>query len=298
MGELQPDSGVIEISRGYRIGHLAQHIKFTHECVLEEVCSVLTGERIYEEWKAEAILMGLGFSVDDMLTDPHEFSGGYQVKINLAKLLLAEPDMLLLDEPTNYLDIHSVRWLKQFLRKWDGEVILITHDRDFMDSVVSHILHIYRAGFRKTTGNTQNLYEQIQLEEENYEATRLNEARERKTEDWIKRFKAKATMAKRVQSKIKMLEKQDQKEKLADIESLDFEFNHLPISGNKKLVDVELLSFGYDKSNLFENLSFDISVGDKVCVIGRNGKGKSTLLKLLINSLMPRSGTIKLNPKN
>ena len=149
LNKLEPDSGEIEIPKGYKIGHLEQHIKFHHKTVTEEVCSVLPPEREYEGWKGEEILLGLGFSSEDMMRNPAEFSGGYQVKINLAKLLLDEPNMLLLDEPTNYLDIHSVRWLKKFLQDWDRELILITHDRDFMDSVINQTLNIHRGNFKK-----------------------------------------------------------------------------------------------------------------------------------------------------
>ena len=111
LGQLEPDSGEIIIPKGYKIGHLEQHIKFTHNTVIDEVCSILEGDREYETWKGESILTGLGFTYDEIYKDPKDFSGGYQVKINLAKLLLDEPNMLLLDEPTNYLDIHSIRWL-------------------------------------------------------------------------------------------------------------------------------------------------------------------------------------------
>ena len=142
IGKLEQDSGEIMMPKGYKIGHLDQHIKFTKETVIDEVCSVLTGDREYETWKGESILTGLGFSYDDMSKNPAEFSGGNQVKINLAKLLLDEPDMLLLDEPTNYLDIHSIKWLKNFLNDWRGELILVTHDRNFMNSVITHTLNI------------------------------------------------------------------------------------------------------------------------------------------------------------
>ena len=109
IGKLEQDSGEVMMPKGYKIGHLDQHIKFTEQTVIDEVCSVLSGDREYETWKGESILTGLGFSYDEMSKNPNAFSGGNQVKINLAKLLLDEPDMLLLDEPTNYLDIHSIK---------------------------------------------------------------------------------------------------------------------------------------------------------------------------------------------
>ncbi len=299
LGQLEQDSGEVEIPKGYKIGHLQQHIQFSHPTVLDEVCSVLPAEREYEGWKGEVILNGLGFSTDDFMKNPSEFSGGYQVKINLAKLLLDEPDMLLLDEPTNYLDIHSVRWLKKFLQDWQGELMLITHDRDFMDSVITSTLIIHRGNFRKTPGNTKNVREKIEAEEEIYEKTRVNEEKKReKTEEWINRFKAKASMASRAQSRMKMLEKQDVKEKLEHIQTLDFEFHYIPYVSKENLVEVSDLTFGYEgHETLIKKLSFRVALEDKICIIGKNGKGKSTLLKLITNDLTPVSGNVKVHSK-
>jgi ATP-binding cassette subfamily F protein 3 len=297
--QLEPDSGEIEIPRGYKIGHLEQHIHFTHNTVLEEICSVLPEDREHEGWKGENILYGLGFTYEDLEKDPKNFSGGYQVKLNLAKLLLLEPQMLLLDEPTNYLDIHSIRWLKEFLQNWRGELILITHDRGFMDSVITHTLIIHRNQFRKVPGNTKGLREKIAAEEEIYEKTRINEEKQRqKTQEWIDRFGAKASQASRVQSRVKMLEKIEVKEKLLDVDTLEFKFNHKEFGSKDNMVEVENLAFGYDPQNLLiNNLSFKVANGDKICVIGKNGKGKSTLLKLLTGDLSGLKGSVKINPK-
>jgi ATP-binding cassette subfamily F protein 3 len=296
--EVEPDEGAVHIPSGYRIGHLAQHIAFAHSLVIDEVCSVLSEERQYEGWKGESILMGLGFTLEDMLEDPNDFSGGEQVKIQLAKLLLAEPNMLLLDEPTNYLDIHSVRWLKSFLGKWDGEIILITHDRDFMDSIISHTLNIHRGQMKKIPGATEDAYAHIVTEEEHYEKTRQNVAKEReKTEAWIKRFKAKASMAKRVQSRVKLLEKQAQQEKLSEIASLDFVFNEAPVIQKGMLAVVDNLCFSYDNNPLIPPVSLEIGPHDRICVIGKNGKGKSTLLKLLVGELTPISGSVSMHDR-
>ena len=299
LGQLEPDSGEIIIPKGYKIGHLEQHIKFTHDTVLDEVTSILTGDREYEGWKGESILTGLGFSYDEMMQDPKDFSGGYQVKINLAKLLLDEPNMLLLDEPTNYLDIHSIRWLKKFLNDWRQELILITHDRDFMNSVISHTLNIHRGIFKKTSGNTENVMEKILEEEEIYNKTVLNESKKReKTEEWIKRYGSKASMASRAQSKVKMLEKNGKKEKLAAIVNLDFKFNYLPYASKENLLNIKKLNFYYNEENyLIKDVSFSIKKTDKICVIGKNGKGKSTLLKLVTKDLLPKSGDVNLHQK-
>lgn len=297
--KLEPDSGAVEIPRGYKIGHLEQHIHFTHNTVLEEICSVLPEDREHEGWKGENILYGLGFTYEDLEKDPKNFSGGYQVKLNLAKLLLVEPQMLLLDEPTNYLDIHSIRWLKEFLNDWRGELILVTHDRGFMDSVISHTLLIHRNEFKKVAGTTKGVREKIALEEEIYEKTRVNEDKQRqKTQEWIDRFGSKASQASRVQSRVKMLEKQDVKEKLAHVDSLEFKFNHMEFASKDNMIEAEGLAFGYDPQNLLiNNLSFKVANGDKICVIGKNGKGKSTLLKLLTGDLKTLKGAVKTNNK-
>ena len=291
-GKLEQDSGEVVMPKGYKIGHLDQHIKFTQKTVVDEVCSVLSGDREYERWKGESILTGLGFSYDDMAKDPAAFSGGNQVKINLAKLLLEESDMLLLDEPTNYLDIHSIKWLKRFLNEWRDELILVTHDRSFMNSVITHTLNIHRGEFKKTSGNTIKVLDKILNEEEIYNKTVENEAKKRaKTEAWINRFKSKASMATRAQSKIKMLEKTEKREKLGVAINLDFKFNYESYNGKENLINASKLEFYYDTENpLIKNLSFSIKNNDKICIIGKNGKGKSTLLKLITGDLEPING--------
>ncbi len=297
--KLEPDSGTVKIPNGYMIGHLEQHIAFSKNTVMDEVCSILPEEREYEQWKGEEILMGLGFTLEQMEKNPNEFSGGNQVKINLAKLLLGEPNMLLLDEPTNYLDIHSIRWLRKFLKSWQGEVVLITHDKAFMDSVISHTINIHRGNFKKTKGNTKDVLEKVLQEEEIYEKTRANQEKKRqKTEEWVNRFKAKASMASRAQSKMKMLDKEDVKEKLSKISTLDFKFNYEEYNSRENLLEVKDLTFGYDSKNiLFENLSFKIGINDKICVIGKNGKGKSTLLKIITENLTPIEGSTTTHDK-
>jgi len=134
-GEMEPDRGAVSIPKHYRLGYLQQHIQFGAATLLEEAARGLPEDEKDDLYKAEAILFGLGFTEDDLARPPTHFSGGFQLRLHLAKVLLARPQCLLLDEPTNYLDIVSMRWLKQFLSRWQGEFILISHDRDFMDSV-------------------------------------------------------------------------------------------------------------------------------------------------------------------
>jgi ATP-binding cassette subfamily F protein 3 len=299
LGKIEQDSGKVEISNNYQIGYLEQHLHFTKDTVIDEVASILPEDREYEVYKGEMILHGLGFSDEDFQKDPQQFSGGFQVKINLAKLLLMEPNLLLLDEPTNYLDIHSAKWLKGFLKDWPYEIVLITHDRLFMDSIITHTLNVHRGQFRKVPGNTQKIKEQIAQEEEIYEKTRVNQEKQRKeTQEWIDRFKSKASQASRAQSKMKMLDKQEVKEKLADVATLNFHFNYLPYQSKESMLQVNGLTFGYSPEELLiKNLSVKVNKGDKICVIGKNGKGKSTLLKLLAGEVKPLEGTVSQHEK-
>ena len=297
LGQEQPDSGNISIPDGYRTGHLSQHIRFTEDTVLKEAClSLPAGEGVKNEtYKAETILMGLGFSTDDFSFAPMKLSGGYQVRLNLAKVLVSDPDILLLDEPTNYLDIVSLRWLAQFLRGWQKELIIITHDRSFMDSVTTHTMVIHRFKIRKVAGPTEKAYQQLLLEEEIYEKTRMNDDKKRKeTEQFINRFRAKATKARAVQSRVKALQKKERLEKLSEIKNLEFRFNSAPFTG-RQLMEVKDLSFGFDHdgSRLIDGLSFYAGKTDRIAIIGKNGKGKTTLLNLLAGELSPLHGTVR-----
>lgn len=295
LGEESADQGELIIPRNYRIGTLKQHLHFTQSTILQEGMTALRAEAQFDEYKVEKMLMGLGFRKEDMDKAPSDFSGGYQIRLNLAKVLLEEPDCLLLDEPTNYLDILSMRWLVKFLRNFKGEMIIITHDRGFMDEVTTHTMGIWRQKLVKIPGNTDKYFEQIVLEEEIHEKTRVNSEKKRKDlQDFVDRFRAKATKAAQAQSRLKLLEKMPEIEALAMVASLDFEFNHKECPG-KVLMEAMDLSFGYDSSLLFKDLSFSIIRGEKVAIIGKNGKGKSTLLNLLAGELAPVHGTITKN---
>ena len=191
-GETHPDSGAIITPKNYRIGYVRQQIQFTQDTVLAEGMTGLSEAEKDHHWKVEKILFGLGFTASDMARHPGEFSGGFQVRLNLAKVLVAEPDLLLLDEPTNYLDITSIRWITRFLNTWPRELLLITHDRGFMDGIVTHTVGIHRRKIRKFPGNTEKYYAQIAQEEEIYEKTRINDEKRRKeVELFITRFRAK-----------------------------------------------------------------------------------------------------------
>lgn len=295
LGEEHADAGDVIVPKNYLIGTLKQHLVFTHPTILEECMTALTGDAEFDQYKVEKMLLGLGFKISDFNRPPSDFSGGYQIRLNLAKVLLGEPHCLLLDEPTNYLDIVSMRWLSKFLRTFGGELIIITHDRGFMDEVTTHTMGIWRQKLVKIKGNSEKYFEQILLEEEIYEKTRVNSEKKRKDlEAFVARFKAKASKATQAQSRMKLLEKMPELDELAMISTLDFEFNHKECPG-KVLMEVKDIRFGYTQDMLLENIGFNIIKGDKIAIIGKNGKGKSTLLNLLAKELRPIKGEISTN---
>ncbi|RXK04204.1 ABC-F family ATP-binding cassette domain-containing protein [Halarcobacter bivalviorum] len=297
LGEEAADSGDINFPKGYKIGALKQYFNFSEKTLLEETALALSEEDKYNVYKAEKILFGLGFTQEDLDKDPKSFSGGYQIRINLAKLLLTEPNMLLLDEPTNYLDILSIRWLKAFLKSFKGEVILITHDRDFMDSVCTHTLGIIRKSAFMIQGGTRKFYEQLASNEEHYEKQKVAQEKKIKDlEEFIAKNKARAATATLAQSKVKILEKMDIMDDLEYDSNLKFDFNYKDTAA-KFLLEVKDLSFGYTPENiLFKDITFALSRGETLGIIGKNGKGKSTLLNVIAGELKQLSGSVDYHP--
>jgi ATP-binding cassette subfamily F protein 3 len=292
----ESDEGHINIPKSYSIGYLEQQLKFDNKTILDFACEGLDNEDGLDlSYQAKTILIGLGFNESQFDQLATTLSGGYQVRLNLAKLLVSNPNLLLLDEPTNYLDILSLRWLGRFLRTWPGELVFITHDRDFMDSVTTHTLGIHRGNIIKLSGSTEKYYEFIKTNEELHEKSRVTQQKKRQeAEAFITRFRAQASKAKAVQSRIKALEKEEVLEELNDIASLDFKFPYLEYKGKWALHTKEL-SFGYNKEQLLiDNLTCSIKAGECIGIIGKNGKGKSTLLRLLGGELNANNGSVEL----
>ncbi|MCK4738535.1 MAG: ABC-F family ATP-binding cassette domain-containing protein [Deltaproteobacteria bacterium] len=300
LGTENYDSGNFTFPSGYRVGYLDQHIHFTKKTLLEECCQVLSEDEQYDYYKAEIILFGLGFTEEDLERSPEDFSGGFQLRINLTKTLLKDPDMLLLDEPTNYLDILSLRWLRRFLKGFKGEVILITHDRDFMDSVTTHTMGIQRATLKKVKGQTEKYYSQLQLEDEVHEKARVNQDKKIKDlQKFVDRFGAKASKATQAKSKQRQIDKMKILGQIKSEHRLGFRFNYDKTQA-KQLMEVRDLAFSYSgkaEDYLFSNLTFTVKPGDRIAVIGKNGKGKTTLLNVLARTTNPSSGEIELHPK-
>ncbi len=296
-GEEEPEHGKIFKPNNYSIGYLGQHLSFSKPTVLEEGCQGLGPEEIGAEWKVEKVLCGLGFREDDLSRNPSEFSGGFQMRIALAKVLVSEPDMLLLDEPTNFLDIVSIRWLEKFLRSWKGELIVISHDRDLVDSVTTHIVGIHRGKVRKIKGATAKYYAQLYADEELHEKRRVQDEKKRKEiMEYVNTFRSKASHAKGVQSSIKKLEKMEKLDKLEEIRTLSFSFNYEPFRAGQ-VMDVNDLTFSYDGRGpyLISGLNLTVNSHDKICIIGKNGMGKTTLLRLLSGKLKAVSGNVKMH---
>jgi len=298
LGDEHYDSGDINIPKNYIVGALPQHIHFTKPTLIEECSQVLSEEEQYNIYKIEKLLFGLGFTQEDLEKNPISFSGGYQIRINLVKLLATEPNLLLLDEPTNYLDIVSMRWLRGFLRKFEGEVILITHDREFMDSVTTHTMGIHRKGLKLIKGDSKKYYTQLADDEILYEKMRINQEKKiAELEDFISRNRARASTASMAQGKIKELEKIDRLDKLESESSLNFNFTYSPTPA-KLLFEAKDLGFGYKEDNfLFKNLSFSLEKGKTIAIIGKNGKGKSTLLNYIAKELDKKDGDIYYHPE-
>ena len=294
IGEVEADSGRIDIPSGVVVRNLEQNLNFESANCLEEVEKAFSALDVGNTWYAESVLFGLGFSKEQVEMDPNLLSGGFKVRLRLAQVLVSRADVLVLDEPTNYLDVVSLRWLENFLKSWEGAFVLVTHDRSFMELVVTHSLSIRRSVVKKQEGGPVALLEQILKDEEIYEKTRLNMVKKReKTEEFIRKFRAGARSAGLVQSRIKSLEKQDLGEKLVSIPEIILNFNEKKIGGNF-LYTAEDISFGYDETSLlFSRINLNILYGDKLAIIGPNGKGKSTLLNVLSDNLKSKTGEIR-----
>jgi len=296
LDEEHPDEGEVIIPKNYKIGTLRQHLEFSEPTLREEASLALEEDAKYDVYKVEKILFGLGFVQEDLEKDPLSFSGGFQIRINLAKLLVTEPNLLLLDEPTNYLDILSLRWLKAFLRAFEGEVILITHDRDFMDSVCTHTMGLVRRSLFLIPGNTHKFYEQLSSNEELYAKQKISQDKKvKELEEFIAKNKARASTAALAQSKVKQLEKMDLMDDLGFDSTLKFDFNYKD-TPSKILLDVKGLEFGYKPENiLFKDISFTLEKGECLGIIGKNGKGKSTLLNTIAGELKQLSGEVEMH---
>lgn len=330
-GHEDADSGRVLFAKGAKVGYLEQEaIEMGEHPIFEEVLSaqheIMRQEKklrsleislgdnpseqqlqaygkardIYEsmggyevESRVRAVLFGLGFGEDDMERLTTDFSGGWQMRIALAKLLTRNPEVLLLDEPTNHLDLESVRWLEGFLRSYSGSVIVVSHDRDFLDNMVDRVAEIDLGHVRLYKGN----YSAYLLQrEERIEQLREQAAKQAEEiahmEAFIERFRYKATKAKQVQDRVRKLEKMERIQVPPERKSVHFNFQQPPRTGDL-VVEIKDLHKAFGEKVIYDDLDLSLYRGDKVALVGPNGAGKSTLLKMIAGVLEPDSGSIR-----
>ncbi|MDH3776221.1 MAG: ATP-binding cassette domain-containing protein, partial [Desulfobulbaceae bacterium] len=243
--------------------------------------------------RIEKVLMGLGFSLEDFDRPSSSLSGGWLMRLMLAKLLLAMPDLLLLDEPTNHLDLDSLTWLENFLLTYDGGLVIISHDRTFLDQVTSITWELSLGRLTAFKGNYSKYVADKEIRMQVERAAYANQqAQIRQTMRFVQRFRAKSTKAKQVQSRLKQLSRMERIE-LADTEQ-EVSFHFPPAApGGRLALDIELLGKGYENRDVFQDVSFQLQRGDKMAVVGVNGAGKSTLMKILAGLVRQDTGEIR-----
>lgn len=320
LGELQHESGDLDMPPHWTIAHVAQEtpalsiaaIEFVLdgdeelrniELALQEAERDHLGEQLGElharfgdiggysaRARAAALLHGLGFNDADTARPVSDFSGGWRVRLNLARALMCRSDLLLLDEPTNHLDLDAVFWLENWLKDYRGTLLLISHDRDFLDAVVNHIAHIelqqltlYRGGY---SDFERQRAEKLAQQQSLYERQQRNVAH---LQSYIDRFRAKATKARQAQSRIKALERMELISAAHVDSSFSFGFRKLLAAPDPLLV-LDDIDIGYNDQAILKNIKLTIRPGERIGLLGRNGAGKSTLIKLLADELRPMRG--------
>ncbi len=320
-GEVTPDSGDVTKSNDCAIGYLDQDLlsidssdsilsiameafeeavlleknieallaKIEREYVEEDVHKLSALQEKYEaiggytlQSKAEEILEGIGFNTSDLHRPLNEFSGGWRMRVMLAKLLLAKPELLMLDEPTNHLDLPSIIWVEQYLRNYPGAVIVVSHDKKFLDNVADTIVEVRDQDLITYQGNySYYLRERTQRLEILKNAFQNQQQKIKQDERFIQRFRAKATKARQVQSRIKSLERMDRIEEVSE-EKISVHFNFkLKTKSGRHLVHLKNVSKKYGDNILFTNANLSIERGNKIALVGANGLGKSTLLRII-----------------
>ena len=320
LGRLQPDSGEVSVLPNSVLAHVAQEIAADSRPAIEHVLdgdpefrsleTLLSGPEPLPDGSAFAeaqmrfeaidgysararaarLMSGLGFGAEDQARGLNEFSGGWRMRLNLAQALMCRSDILLLDEPTNHLDLDAVIWLQEWLVHYDGTLILITHDREFLDEVVDHVLHIENNAVTLYSGN----YTAFEIRRAEWlaqtQAARSKQQREVvHIQGFIDRFRAKATKAKQAQSRMKTLAKMDLIAQAHVDSPLEFSFSP-PLKAPMPLLRVEDASVGIGSKTIIRGVTLSLMPGDRIGLLGCNGAGKSTLMKLLAGHYKPASG--------
>lgn len=323
-GEISPDNGEVSLQAGNTIASVEQEIINSNQAAIEFVldgdvelrqlekklgCDThdaawFEAQQRYEaidgyavRGRAAQLLNGLGFASNTQTKPVCHFSGGWRMRLNLARALMHRADLLLLDEPTNHLDMEAIIWLEQYLTNYPGSLILVSHDRDFLNAVVTRIAHIHNRQIESYTGN-YDAFEHARAERVMQQTTAFQQQQKKiaHMEDFVRRFRAKATKAKQAQSRLKALER------LIRITPVQVEDGHfqLQIDAPERSPDVLLhvnkVDFGYDGNCLFQQVNFILQAGMRIALLGPNGAGKSTFIKLLMGEINPTSGCVEIAP--
>jgi ATP-binding cassette subfamily F protein 3 len=321
-GELAPDAGEYRAAPGLAIATVAQELPATEATLVEYVrggdlelaalearfaasegAPLATLHAEYDllggyaaRSRAARLAAGLGFAPDDLERPVRQFSGGLQMRANLARALMRRSDVLLLDEPTNHLDLDAVLWLESWLQSYAGTLLLVSHDREFLDGVVGRIVHIEGGRLRSYAGNYSAFETQRAAEAERTQATLASQAREReRVESFVSRFRAQASKARQVQSRLKWLARLPDIAPLHLEEGFEWEFAP-PAKLPRPLLTLERIAAGYGDRRVLGEVSLSVSPGDRIGILGRNGAGKSTLMRLLAGQLRPLAGGMETAP--
>lgn len=320
-GVIKPDGGEINFQSGKTIAAVEQEIVNSDQPTVEFVLdgdaelrqleNVLTRTEHDTAWfeaqhrfeaiggytakaRAAQLLSGLGFCNAELEKPVNQFSGGWRMRLNLARALMHRADLLLLDEPTNHLDLEAILWLEQYLANYPGSLIVVSHDREFLNACTTRIAHISNRKIDTYSGNYDD-FERARAErlQQHAQAVQQQQKRIAHMEDFVRRFRAKATKAKQAQSRIKALERLTRLTPL-HVESGSFELRiEAPENCPDVLLRVKNLSFGYNGTSLFREVHLTLQAGSRIALLGPNGAGKSTLIKLLNGDIKPDSGTLE-----
>lgn len=306
LGENHPESGDCELPADTLISYIEQEIENVSQELIEYV---LMAHNIYAEDhtdlpeyyqlrpNAEKLLMNLGFKLEELTQPLQSFSGGWQMRANLAKALFCPSDLLLLDEPTNHLDIETVLWLETWLKRYAGLALIISHDREFLDNVTNQTVHVANKQLTLYGGN-YSTFERTRAEQEMQQQKNAarTQAKIAHLQSFVDRFKAKASKAKQAQSRMKMIDKLQYSPTLNSNRSYSIEF-YSPEYSSDNLLSLIDAKIGYPEKTLIENVKLQIFAKDRIGLLGKNGKGKTSLIKAIIEQTSLLDGTIEMNPK-
>jgi len=292
-GQEQPDDGLVVIDPGMTIGYFSQDVgEMSRQSAVAAVMDGVDGYAL--DARAREVLAGLSFSQERMDGDVGLLSGGWKMRVALARILLMRPDGMLLDEPSNHLDLESLIWLEAFLKTYDGALLMTSHDRAFMNRIIGKVVEIDGGSLITYSGDLDFYDQQRALSEQQRQAQyERQQAMLAKEINFIEKFKARASHAAQVQSRVKKLDKIDRVEAPRRRQSVKFEFQSPPRSGDD-VISLRNVHKGYGAQPIYQGLDFLVRRKERWCVLGANGAGKSTLLKLVAGDTQPDQGAVNI----